>query len=171
MGRPAESPGGRTGGPTAMTGGPDTELPLVVRTSRHLAGLGVWGWLSHQDAAPQSSTLLREGDARSSRAVGTGAGSHSRDRLKDRLPKDGTVHATLPAAVAARGLSARRHSALSTSGALVIVPISRSLRGAAPISGFPEIGAYGRRSRLKPTSVSRPGMTAERLAQSNWNSR
>lgn len=86
MGRPAESPGGRTGGPTAMTGGPDTELPLVARISRHLAGLGAWGWLSHQDAAPQSSTLLREGDARSSRAVGTGAGSHSRDRLERSAP-------------------------------------------------------------------------------------
>ena len=33
--------------------------------------------------------------------------------LKDRLPQDGTVHATVPTAVAARGLSARRHSALS----------------------------------------------------------
>jgi hypothetical protein len=151
MGRPAESPGGRTGGPTAMTGGPDTELPLVARISRHLVGLGAWGWLSHQDAAPQSSTLLREGDARSSRAVGTGAGSHSRDRLKDRLPQDGTVHATVPTAVAARGLSARRHSALSTSGALLLCAnlsgvIPGRPEGPGPESIFTACG-YGFRAR------------------------
>jgi hypothetical protein len=52
---------------------------------------------------------------------------------KDRLPQDGTVHATLPAAVAPRGLSARRHSALSTSGALVLCA---NLSGVIP--GRPE---------------------------------